>query len=741
MILVSMQINTRRFNSPSSILVLVLLFTAALYGAPRGTVSLDGVWRMADSVDGDRIPAQFSHTAPVPGLANLATPPFPDVDRFDSREFIATQIRNKLLPESARTTAVGVPRQKRNWFWYERTFRAPARREVAVLKINKAQFGTAVWLNGKKIGEYTGCFTASYFDVTAAVNWLGENRLIVRIGAHPAALPPTIMPGIDQEKIKWTPGIYDSVSVFFSDNPFIEQIQVAPRLATSEIVIQTVVHNRSAKPVSFALTHNVREWKSGAAAGRGTPRRMTLAAGERQTVMDRVGIPKPSLWSPERPFLYVLDSSTGGDSASTRFGMREFRFDTATRRAYLNGSVYFMRGSNITLHRFFEDPKAGALPWNEKWVRKLLAEIPKQLHWNTFRFCIGPVPDFWLDVADEAGLLIQNEYFIWTLQNNWHKEWDLKQLTADYRDWMRDNWNHASVVIWDASNESWSDELTDIVIPAVRGDDLSNRPWENSFNLPGGPDDPMEHHPYLFSRNRVPGKAQFDMTMLEDTLMPRPGGAAAATGHALILNEYGWLWLNRDGTPTVLTTGVYENLLGPNSTTEQRFQTNAYLLAGLTEYWRAHRLYAGILHFVYLMSSYPGVYTSDHFRDIEKLDLEPNFVDYVGESFKPLGVYIDFWRPTLQAGAVRKIRVMMVNDIPEARRGILTLRLEPREGGSAVFSQETAFEIGPSGQHSIAFNVTVPDITGDFLLRASASSAAAETTSRRFVKVTGSKSR
>jgi beta-galactosidase/beta-glucuronidase len=34
------------------------------------------------------------------------------------------------------------------------------------------------------------------------------------------------------------------------------------------------------------------------------------------------------LWSPEDPFLYVVESSTGGDSAVTRFGLREFRFDT-----------------------------------------------------------------------------------------------------------------------------------------------------------------------------------------------------------------------------------------------------------------------------------------------------------------------------------------------------------------------------------------------------------------------------
>ncbi|MFO1497303.1 MAG: hypothetical protein U1G07_02715 [Verrucomicrobiota bacterium] len=63
--------------------------------------------------------------------------------------------------------------------------------------------------------------------------------------------------------------------------------------------------------------------------------------------------PEPQLWSPEHPFLYVVESRTAGDSVKTRFGMREFRFDGPSRRAQLNGRPYYLRGSNITLHRFF----------------------------------------------------------------------------------------------------------------------------------------------------------------------------------------------------------------------------------------------------------------------------------------------------------------------------------------------------------------------------------------------------
>ena len=89
--------------------------------------------------------------------------------------------------------------------------------------------------------------------------------------------------------------------------------------------------------------------------------RIHLAAGRRRTAVltQKIAIPAAKLWTPEQPNLYVLETRTGGDTASTRFGMREFHFETATKRAYLNGRPYFMRGSNITLHRFFEDPQIG----------------------------------------------------------------------------------------------------------------------------------------------------------------------------------------------------------------------------------------------------------------------------------------------------------------------------------------------------------------------------------------------
>jgi hypothetical protein len=516
----------------------------------------------------------------------------------------------------------------------------------------------------------------------------------------------------DGEKKKWTRGIYDEVSLCFCDNPVIETLQVAPRIDPCAAVVQTKIKNYGG-PCSFILTHQVKTWKDNRAFAESRPQSLRLEGNEERTLTETIPLPGAELWSPENPFLYELESSTGSDSVSTRFGVREFRFETATKRAYLNGKPYFMRGSNITLHCFFEDPQCCALPWDESWLRKLLIDIPKRMHWNSFRFCIGPVPDMWLDIADEAGLLVQNEYMIW----GYHQEYDTKEVVEQFKEWMRDNWNHPSVVIWDACNETRAEVIPNIIIPTVRSLDLSDRPWECSYNFPSGPNDPVEDHPYLFNAFKHGGS--FDMVELEKMTGAKSTNSPHPTGHAVILNEYGWLWLRRDGIPTPVTKPVYDSLLGTPATAQEKFELNAYLLAGLTEFWRAHRNFAAVFHFVYLTANYPGLVTSDNFKDIENLVLEPHFEDYLGEAFRPLGAYINFWHPKLGADSQQVFDVMMVNDLAKLSRGKLVLALESL-GGKQVVATEAPFAIPSLGQMTYRLSLTIPNAPGMYLLKATA---------------------
>jgi hypothetical protein len=720
---------------------LLLAASTALPATSRQVLSLDGKWQIADSLEPETIPARFDRTVPVPGLANLARPAFKDVDAFMSRELLANRIRSNLSPADWLTNYwKGKINQDRNYFWYRKTFRAPASRAVARLKINKAQFGTAVWLNGQKLGEYSGCFTAGFFDLSPAIRWNAENTLLVRVGAHPAVLPDNFPTGSDFEKIKWTPGIYDSVSVILCDNPLIDTVQVAPDVAAGRIVVQTRVRNSGATPVSSSLSHRVRAWKGGKEVASSAPIRIALEPGQERVFTEEIALPNARLWSPEDPFLHVVESRTDGDSVSTRFGMREFRFDAATQQARLNGKPYYLRGSNITLHRFFEDPLCGDLPWRDSWVRKLLGKIPKQMHWNYFRFCIGPAPERWFEICDEEGLLVQNEFFVWTGGPGWYKGYsrthDAGEMVRQYQDWMRDHWNHPSVVVWDANNETTDKMFGEQIIPRVRPDDLSKRPWENSYNKPVMPEDPVEYHPYLMSGG-YRGKLAFKMSDLEKMDgKPRPGALPSETNPRLI-NEYGWLWLNRDGTPTLLTDSVYAQVMGTNVTTRERLDRYAYLLAGKTEFWRAHRHFAGIIHFVYLTCSYPGVYTADHFADMPRLKLDPAFADFVGEAFKPLGVYVNFFQPALASGSEREFTIMMVNDHGRRVEGDLELRLETKSG--KVLSRATEpFGLDPAGSWTTSMKLPIPGAVGDCVLKAIAKPRGGleSTVSRRWVTLT-----
>jgi len=699
----------------------------------RTNLSLNGQWDITDSVAPDALPTAYAHKVPVPGLAHSAIPAFPDVDQYESRELLSNKVRQGLISQAdfdKLGDAPGISHQQRNYFWYRTSFTAPAQNAVALLRVNKAQFGAVVYLNGVRIGEHNPCFTSFTLDVTKAIHWGASNELVIRIGAHPGVLPANVIGGTDFEKNRWTPGIYDDVTLAAMANPVIAQVQAAPQLANSSVLVQTELHNYADHAVSTKVSQQVHEWKSNTPASARVETQVSLAAGETVTVTQAVPIPHAHLWIPEDPFLYQVVTETNGDTTETRFGQREFRFDTVTQRAYLNGRPYFLRGSNITLHRFFEDPESGTLPWDEVWLQRLLVTIPKQLHWNAFRFCIGPVPDRWLQIADENGLLIQNEYFVWTGHPSWNAgyqpHYDPKEMTTEYTEWMRDNWNHPSVAFWDATNESWLPQFA-AIINSVRGLDLSNRAWENSYNGPAGPNDPVEDHQYLLMPMAMAdvwpdtsGRPTFKLSDLERLFGPTQ--SSNKTAHAMILNEYGWLCLNRDGTPTLLTNRLYPRLLGDKNTTENRLKLQAYILGGETEFWRAYRHYAGVLHFVYLMASDPKGFTADHFQDIHKLVLNPYFEKAMENAFNPLGVYLDFWHPSLNTAEPHDFHIAMVNDEDRQRTGNLRLTFTDATGKETVAGQ-LPFSIAPLGAETYTITLNPPGAPGSYSLQATATPA------------------
>jgi hypothetical protein len=672
-------------RSPSFVACIFLLFgspAANAHGRERQTVDLDGQWDVAQGVM-ETIPAQFPAKVPVPGLIDIAQPGF---------------------------TEVGVKSRQRDAFWCRTTFKidgpVPA---VATLRIAKAFFGTKVYLNGVLLGEHLPLFTPAFFDARKSlVGNAKDNELIIRVGASPDALPPTMPRGHDPEKSKYVPGIYDTVQLILSGTPNLIHIQAAPDIDSGKVHLQAVVHNGGAD-CSTPVTCTVREKRSGAVVGTVTVAGVRVASATDKTVDAEVSIPQCHLWSPEDPFLYTVEVTTSADKLVSTFGMREFHFDRASGHAFLNGKPYFLRGSNTTLYRFFEDADRGGLPWDSGWVRRLHRGF-KEFHWNCLRYSIGFSPEFWYDIADEEGILLQDEFPIWMLD----KKVTSEELAEEYTAHMQETWNHPSVVIWDAQNETVKTDVTGAAIRQVRQLDLSDRPWDNGWGGVQAATDPFESHPYHFIKNtrsmpalsaalKVPAYGYKDMTF-------------SRFHSPIIVNEYGGIWLRRDGQATKVSRAFYDHILGPNATADQCRQTYAHYMAAETEFWRCNRGCAGVLEFTALGYSEPNGTTSDHFIDVKNLTYEPRMAAAFKSAFAPVGLMIDYWESERIAGSSSSIPVVVINDLAPAWKGMVRLTLE--QAGKVVTRQDKAVSVDSFGSRRLTFDFDAPASPGCYELKA-----------------------
>jgi hypothetical protein len=662
--------------------------TAVKHTGPRRVINLDGTWEITEG-SMDLMPESFGHKVPVPGLVDMASPAFDEV---------------------------GKKSKKRQAFWYRRTFSVEGKiPDVAILKIHKAKYGTKVFLNGELAGEHLPCFTPALLDVKRFLKGSGiENELIVRVGANREDLPEDMPGGWDFEKYLYIPGIYDSVELILMGKPYIMNVQTVPNISDNEVRVVTEVQGPAGSGLG-SVSYQVTEVSTGRLVGSVESSGIAFSYGITK-LNTRIPIEKCRLWTPENPFLYDLKVNTGADMVRVRFGMRSFKFDKESGRAVLNGKPYIMRGTNVCAYRFFEDAERGDKPWRREWVRRLHRRF-KSMHWNSIRYCIGFPPELWYEIADEEGFLIQDEFPIWLLSKAPESP-KSEKIIPEYTEWMRERWNHPCVVIWDAQNESVTDE-TGKALSAVRHLDLSNRPWDNGWATPESDTDYLESHPYLFSRIQW-GRGDFHLSDLANTSgRPRVRDTQKDYNLPIIINEYAWLWLNRDGTTTCLTDKVYENLLGPNSTIEQRRLLYARYLAALTEFWRGHRECAGVLHFCGLGYSRAGDKprpeggaTSDHFIDLEKLTFEPNFKRYVRDAFSPVGLMIDFWDEEISGGTQRSLKVFVINDLHKQWSGIVRLRI--LRGDRTVSEQTRGCTVDPLGREILTFVHEFPQQIGEY---------------------------
>jgi hypothetical protein len=331
------------------------------------------------------------------------------------------------------------------------------------------------------------------------------------------------------------------------------------------------------------------------------------------------------------------------DVLSTRFGMRAF----AVRGSdfFLNGERIFLRGGNIAFHRFLSDSDRRRLPWDAEWVKHVLIDIPKTHNFNFFRSHLGQMYNGWYDIADAHGMLFQNEWPFWTTTGS--KE----QITKEFTRWLQDNWNHPSIIIWDALNECSDSVVQNEIVPGMKTLDPT-RPWESV--------DFVEEHPYIYSLGPVINDRKFGFS--------RSLAEVEASSAPSMVNEFLWWWLGKDNEPTVLTREIVERWLGPVYTKEEVIARQQFLAQELVELFRRMGVDA-IQPFVYI-SDHDGP-TGNWFNgDIADCHPKP-ILDALRNAFSPFGVSLELWDRHFYAGEKRKVRIFVFNDTPASKSGVL----------------------------------------------------------------------
>lgn len=727
-----------------TILIIIVLFSVSALAQNEGkTIDLNGTWDFEQTKDAFP-PQKFTRKCPVPGLIHLAKPKIESYDKLFKRpdQVLADEAYDyrKLQYE---------PR----YSWYKKVVSIPADLSgcEVMLSILKSQFVTQVYINGKDVGQSISCYTPIDLKVTNALKFGAENEILIRVGER-IWLPPQAAGSTDKEKVNYIPGIWDNVFLSFSGKQKIRNNLILPSVKNKKVTVKLLVRSFYPQQVMYGdpMTDQVkaeviiREKVSGKVVAKGQTEGIVTRDNETQLAFD---IPMNDFknWSPENPFLYTAeirlwDGEKLSDKVTENFGMRDF--ERRGKFFYLNGEKYYLRGSNITLHRFFEDPDCQALPWDRDWVKKMLIDHPKAIDWNAMRICVGLVPDFWYDLADECGMVFQNEWLYW--QNH---GWD-EQIRKEYTDWVWSDGNHPSIAIWDAINENTNSYIGNKLIPELQQLDPT-RIWDAGYMMESdlaGTDPMDEPHLYRAGWNIMQQKSPehylkehpYKLGKMDDWEPDQLRYLEASATQ--LVNEYGWNWLWRDGQPAKLTKNIYDSFLGENATPEQRREMQAYWLACETEWIRGERTMAGVLAFCHLTNNYG--YTGDwYINNIKDLEQGPT-LKWLKHAFAPAAVFIDladqryFSNGNYQPGEELAFNLVGVNDLKEKATGTITVKLMDSKG-KIVTQQQRKIEIPAYQRVNIPAFFNVPQQTGGYLILAEfvKEGSAEILKSRRYIKV------
>jgi len=352
--------------------------------------------------------------------------------------------------------------------WYRREFSVPREWDGkrVVVKFCAVDWEAKAWLNGQYLGSHEGGYSPFEFDVTQHVRFDRPNVLTVR------AFDVTHRELPSGKQTGWytkTSGIWQTVYVEAHGTPHITLAHVTPDIDRKNARFDLAIE--SAKRVSACdVTVTVTDPQQ-----LKTEKTIRLKKGENRVsvVLD---IPKPELWEPDSPTLYMTEIALQADGSvtdrlNTYFGMRKVSTgkwgDNEFTYVYLNNRPMYLLGA---LHQSFNPEGAYTHP-SDDYIRRDM-EKTRQLGLNFLRIHIKVDEPRVLYWADRLGVMLMCDI------PNFGKHTPRARQAWEQvlRDAVARDYNHPSIISWCNFNETWG------LMTARRYTD-SNQKWVREMYL------------------------------------------------------------------------------------------------------------------------------------------------------------------------------------------------------------------------------------------------------------------
>ena len=329
--------------------------------------------------------------------------------------------------------------------------------ERAVLKMETVDPGGEVWVNGEVVAVVNNRHPVE-IDVTRHLKRNSENMIAVRVNPHRIAHPMHHTPS--DHYIGWFLGRSE---LLLSSRCMIKDVFVhtASLSDKAEQQHQVVIQNSGVEAMEGSLEINYYPWypSEGEITATTNVEHVHIRPFVDNKIDIRLPVENARLWTPEQPCLYkveaILKDSAGNpiDDYVTTTGIRTI--DQKEGELLINGKPAMLNGAQTMGWRYPIETvaKTNRCADDETIIQDML--MIKKMNGNMFRVHVHAEKDTtdgindprYPEYADQLGLCL-----IW-LTAGWTREGEAWSVDfAGYPKYMKQVYNHPSIVLWEASN-------------------------------------------------------------------------------------------------------------------------------------------------------------------------------------------------------------------------------------------------------------------------------------------------